>query len=77
LNPSAAVAAVFGQIYGAGASSASAPSEDNTTQGGVPVASLSGVSSFGVEAVQEAFDEPLDKPDVVAIVQRFFIPALV
>jgi hypothetical protein len=39
----------------------------------IDVCSLSG-ASFGLEAAQEAFDEPLDRGDVVAIVQPFFIP---
>lgn len=67
-----AVIAVFERIYGAGSS---APSEANVTQAGVDVSTLSG-ASFGVEAAQEAFDEPLDRADVVAIVQPFFIPTV-
>jgi Ferritin-like domain len=74
LGPSAAaVTAAFIKIYGAGASSSTAPSEANTTHAGIDVSSLSG-ASFGLEAAQEAFDEPLDRGDVVAIVQPFFIP---
>ena len=71
-NPSA-VTAAFDKIYGAGANATTAPSEANVTQAGVNVSSLSG-ASFGTEAAQEAFDEPLDRADVVAIVQPFFIP---
>jgi hypothetical protein len=72
-----AVGAAFDKIYGAGATASTAPSESNTTHGAgaVNVANLPG-ASFGVEAAQEAFDEPLDRADVVAIVQPFFIPTI-
>ena len=68
----AAVTAAFNKIYGAGATASSAPSEANTVHGGVDANALG--LSFGIEAVQEAFDEPLDRGDVIAIVQPFFIP---
>lgn len=42
--------------------------EDNTTQGGVNVTSITTVSS---QAVTEAFDEPLSKDDVLAIAGLF------
>jgi hypothetical protein len=71
----AAVTAAFNRIYGAGANATNAPSEANTTHAGVNVATLSG-ANFGIEAAQEAFDEPLDRADVVAIVQPFFIPTI-
>lgn len=71
----AGVVAAFNAIYGAGANSTSAPSESNTMQAGFNVASLSG-ASFGADAGSEAFDEPLDRADVVAIVQPFFIPTI-
>jgi hypothetical protein len=71
----ATVTAAFAKIYGAGANATTAPSESNTTHAGVDVSTLSG-ASFGVEAAQEAFDEPLDRADVVAIVQPFFIPTI-
>lgn len=74
-SPSAAVVAVFEKIYGAGANASTAPSEANTTQGGVNIPGLAG-ASFGTDAAQEAFDEPLDRADVVAIVQPFFIPTI-
>lgn len=74
-SPSAAVVAVFEKIYGAGANASTAPSEANTTQGGVNILGLAG-ASFGTDAAQEAFDEPLDRADVVAIVQPFFIPTI-
>ncbi len=72
---SAAVTAAFEKIYGQGTNSTSAPSEANTAQAGVTITSLSG-AQFGTEAATEAFDEPLDRPDVVAIVQPFFIPTI-
>jgi Ferritin-like domain len=76
LGPNAAaVTAAFNRIYGAGANSSTAPSESNTTHGGVDVTTLAG-AQFGLEAAQEAFDEPLDRADVVAIVQPFFIPTI-
>ena len=76
LGPNAAaVTNVFNRIYGAGANAATAPSESNTTHAGVNVTTLSG-ANFGTEAAQEAFDEPLDRADVIAIVQPFFIPTV-
>lgn len=73
-NPSA-VGSAFDKIYGAGANAVTAPSESNTTQAGVNIMSLSN-AQFGVDAATEAFDEPLDRADVVAIVQPFFIPTI-
>ena len=76
LGPQAAlVTAALNKIYGAGANATSAPSEANTTHAGVNVATLS-AANFGTEAAQEAFDEPLDRADVVSIVQGFFIPTI-
>jgi hypothetical protein len=69
------VTAAFKAIYGAGANATSAPSEANVTHAGVDVSTLS-AAAFGTEAAQEAFDEPLDRGDVVAIVQPFFIRAI-
>lgn len=66
----------FGKMYGAGANTTTAPNESNTTHAGVNVPGLSGVTGVTVESVQEAFDEPLDRADVVAIVQPFFIPLI-
>lgn len=63
-SESAAVAAAFEQIYAG---------ESNTTQAGVEVTTLA-AAQFGLEAAQEAFDEPLARADVVAIVQPFFVP---
>jgi hypothetical protein len=65
----AAVAAAFGAIY---------EGEANTMQGGVDVSTQTGLPS-GVDvqaAATEAFDEPLTRAQVVAIVQPFFIPDL-
>ena len=76
LGPNAAaVTAAFNRIYGSGANATTAPSEANTTHAGINVTTLSG-AQFGLEAAQEAFDEPLDRADVVAIVQPFFIPTI-
>jgi hypothetical protein len=73
------VTAAFTAIYGAGASASTAPSEDNVIQAGVNVSTLA-IAAFGASsgtpAAQEAFDEPLDRADVVAIVQPFFIPTI-
>jgi hypothetical protein len=70
------VTAAFTAIYGKGANATTAPSEANVTQAGVNVSSLALTTGFGTEAAQEAFDEPLDRADVVAIVQPFFIPTI-
>jgi hypothetical protein len=69
------VTAAFNAIYGAGANATTAPSEANVTQAGIDVSALS-AASFGANAATEAFDEPLDRGDVVAIVQPFFIPTI-
>ena len=65
-SPSTAVVAAFDKIYAG---------EDNVTQAGVNVSTLSN-ANFGTEAAQEAFDEPLDRASVIAIVQPFFIPTI-
>ena len=72
---SAAVTAAFNRIYGAGSNATTAPNESNTTHAGINVATLAN-ASFGTDAATEAFDEPLDRADVVAIVQPFFIPTI-
>ena len=74
VNPTA-VGNAFDKIYGAGANATTAPSESNTTHAGVNVTTLS-AAQFGTDAAQEAFDEPLDRADVIAIVQPFFIPTI-
>ncbi|MEO6879155.1 MAG: ferritin-like domain-containing protein [Gemmatimonadaceae bacterium] len=68
-NPPAGAVAALGLIYAG---------EDNTTQGGVNVAGLPNLptSNFGANAASEAFDEPLTKAQVIAIVQGFFIPLI-
>lgn len=65
----AAATAAFALIY---------EGEDNTTQAGVNITTLPNLPS-GIDvtaAATEAFDEPLTKEQVVAIVQPFFIPDL-
>jgi hypothetical protein len=76
-SPSADVVAAFDKIYGG------ATPESNTThvvfngsaEASINAATLSGIMG-GTEAVTEAFDEPLTKAEVIAIVQPFFIPNL-
>jgi hypothetical protein len=66
--PSAAVVAAFDAIYGG---------EENATQAGKAIASLSNLpTGFDAAAATEAFDEPLTRAQVVAIVQPFFKPTL-
>ncbi len=49
--------------------------EDNTTQGGVVITTLSGVSgNVSTNAATEAFDEPLTKDQIVTIVTPFIRP---
>ena len=55
---------------------ATEPSESNTTHAGINVATGLANANFGIDAATEAFDEPLDRADVVAIVQPFFIPTV-
>jgi hypothetical protein len=65
----AAATAAFALIY---------EGEGNTTQAGVNITTLPNLPS-GIDvtaAATEAFDEPLTKEQVVAIVQPFFIPDL-
>jgi hypothetical protein len=68
-NVPSAAAAAFAAIYAG---------EDNTTQGGVNVASMTGVPSDidMASAATMAFDEPLTRDQVKAIVQPFFVPAI-
>jgi hypothetical protein len=72
---SAMVRAAFNAIYGAGANATTAPNEANVVHAGVNMGTAPG-TGFGQEAIQEAFDEPLDRADVIAIVQPFFIPTI-
>ena len=75
--PSAAVVAAFDKIYGG------APAESNTThvvfngsaEASINAATLPNILG-GSDAVTEAFDEPLTRAEVVAIVQPFFIPTI-
>ena len=64
-SPPQAVVDTFNLIYAA---------EDTTTQGTVDITAK--VSSGGASAASEAFDEPLTKAQVIAIVQPFFKPTL-
>jgi len=74
---STAVSAALEKIYGVGAAPATAPSEANTTHAGVDVTTLTGLpTGFNATTASEAFDEPLSRADVVAIVQPFFIPTI-
>ena len=65
-NPPAGAVAALDLIYAG---------EQNTTIAGVNVAGLSGIQG-GTDAVTEAFDQPLTKTQVIAIVQPFFKPAI-
>ena len=69
-NPPAGVVAALGLIY--------AGENSTTTQGGVNILTLPNLPS-GITvatAAAEAFDEPLTRAQVVAIVQGFFIPTI-
>ena len=74
INPTAVFNALD-KTYGAGSNSTNAPSESNTTQAGVNILTLAN-ANFGADAASEAFDEPLDRADVIALVQPFFIPPI-
>lgn len=66
--PPQAVVDAFNLIYAG---------EDTTTQGTVSITGLSNLpSGFSAAAASEAFDEPLTKAQVIAIVQPFFKPTL-
>jgi Ferritin-like domain len=66
--PNATVVAAFAAIYGG---------EEVATQGGVSIAGLPALpSGFDAVAASEAFDEPLTRAQVIAIVQPFFKPTL-
>ena len=55
-------------IYGPGTPSASFPAEDNVTQGGVDITTL---TNFPTSSATEAFDEPLDMDTVLGIAKPF------
>lgn len=63
-----AAAAPIQPVYNAGTPAAQFPAEDNTTQGGVNVAALPGLSAI---IASESFDEPLDRNTVLAIADPF------
>jgi hypothetical protein len=66
--PSAAVVAAFAAIYGG---------EEVATQANVSITGLPNLpTGFDAVAASEAFDEPLTKAQVIAIVQPFFKPTL-
>ena len=67
--PPQAVVDAFNAIYAG---------EDNTTQGNnISITGLSNLpTGFNTAVAQEAFDEPLTKAQVIAIVQPFFKPTL-
>lgn len=70
-NPPAAAVTALGLIYGG--------EENSTTQGSVTLSTLTNLptSNFTLAtAASEAFDEPLTKAQVIAIVQGFFIPTI-
>jgi hypothetical protein len=67
-NPPAGAVAALNLIYAG---------ENATTQGGVTLATLPNLpSGMDAQAAGEAFDEPLTRAQVVAIVQGFFIPTI-
>lgn len=67
-SPPQAVVDAFNAIYAG---------EDTTTQGTVSIIGLSNLpSGFNSAAASEAFDEPLTKAQVIAIVQPFFKPTI-
>jgi hypothetical protein len=59
---------------GIAAVNASYAGENNTMQGGVDITTLNAVSGkTSITAAIESFDEPLDKPSVLAIVSPFIV----
>ena len=76
-TPSAAVVSAFDKIYG-GATPESTTTHvvfNGTAEASINVATLANIVG-GSDAVTEAFDEPLTRAEVVAIVQPFFIPTI-
>lgn len=66
------------KVYGPGTPATgtpdtSYPAEDNTTQAGVPLATLG--STYTAAQLSEAFDEPLDLATVKSIARMFVTPA--
>ena len=70
-----AIASLLDKAYGAGADDTASPSEASVAQLGVDVSSMTN-ATFGLEVAQEAFDEPLARADVIAVVQGFFLPTI-
>lgn len=56
-----------------GAPQASYEGEDNTTHAGLGLDTIASLSEFSMEAKTEAFDEPLSREQVLAIVKPFVI----
>jgi len=76
-TPSAAVVAAFAAIYG-GATPESNTAHvvfNGTAAATIDAATLANIQG-GSDAATEAFDEPLTRAEVVAIVQPFFIPTI-
>ncbi len=76
-TPSAAVVAAFAAIYG-GATPESTTAHvvfNGTAAATIDAATLPNIQG-GSDAATEAFDEPLTRAEVVAIVQPFFIPTI-
>lgn len=70
-NPPAGAVSALAMIYGG------STSEANVTQAGVNVSTVSTIGGVNVAVeATEAFDEPLTRAEVVAIVQPFFIPTI-
>lgn len=69
-NPPAGAVTALGLIY--------AGEGSTTTQNGVNITTLPNLpsSNFPSTSASEAFDEPLTKAQVIAIVQGFFIPSI-
>ena len=76
-SPSTAVVNAFNAIYGGATKESNTMHKvfNGTAEATIDVNTLSGIQG-GVDAVTEAFDEPLTKTEVIAIVQPFFIPTL-
>jgi hypothetical protein len=69
-SPAAGAVTALGLIYAG---------EDSTTQGGIDLTSLPNMPTanfVAATAASEAFDEPLTRAQVIAIVQPFFTPTI-
>ena len=76
-SPSTEVVNAFNAIYGGGTSESNTSHKvyNGTTETTIDASALANLQG-GTDAVTEAFDEPLTRAEVVAIVQPFFIPAI-